>query len=192
MPVHSQVERALLEEERAERIGAFATQAMASVLSGASRELPAMTEDMTRSAVNGALDAALDPARQERLGGAVNMLVSTSVKSIAAWLALRKLIAAFRTSWMSRSMLPLVSSVKPRCSGMASPRLAPSSGSPSEKYVIVCGLPSSRSSKSSGFNPVMGVPCLSVRMTENCTRSTPALNRCCAVTVNDPRAATAT
>ena len=45
------------------------------------------------------------------------------------------------------------------------PRLAPS-GSPSAKYVMVCGLPSSDELEVPAFRPVIGAPCLSVRTTE--------------------------
>ena len=69
-----------------------------------------------------------------------------------------------RTSLMSDSMLPLVSRASPRCKGSTRPR-SPDSGNPSAKYVIDCGLPSSMTSKSSAFNPVIGDPCLSVTTT---------------------------
>ena len=88
-----------------------------------------------------------------------------------------------RTSVMSRSMLPLVSIATPRCSGSTSPSVSASPGSPSEKKLIFCGAPSSTSSKSSGFSPEMGAPCLSVTITEKCTRSTPPRMRCWAAIV---------
>jgi len=73
----------LSDGERSERIGALATNAMAGMLRGASRELPQATENMTRSAMNGALDAALDPGRRRDMESSVSVLVSAGVRAAA-------------------------------------------------------------------------------------------------------------
>lgn len=59
----------LSEEERAERIGALTTRAMAGIVRGASREL------------SGAMDEAMGPERRNQLSQAVGTIVAASVRS---------------------------------------------------------------------------------------------------------------
>jgi hypothetical protein len=71
------------EGERSARIDALVNKAITGMLRGASRELTPMAKDMTRNAMNGALDAALDPGRRANLESSVGVIVSTSVRSAA-------------------------------------------------------------------------------------------------------------
>jgi len=79
----------------------------------------------------------------------------------------RNLIAAPCASFMSACMLPLASTINPRCiAGLVSP-------SPFAKYSIACFLPSSITSKSSLVRSVTILPFLSVMVAANVARSTP-------------------
>ena len=70
---------ALSDKERAERIGALATRAMAGIVQGAMHELgPALT-DTTSGALNGAFDAALSPAHQRAFENLISGIVATTM-----------------------------------------------------------------------------------------------------------------
>lgn len=71
------------EEERMARIDALVTRATTRMADVAARELPPLAADVTRGAVGGALDAALDQDRAKALGRTMGDVVATTVRSAA-------------------------------------------------------------------------------------------------------------
>ena len=67
----------LSDRQRAERIGALATQAVTGILHGATRELGAGLSDATGSAV----DSALSPERRRALEGLITAVVMTTFRA---------------------------------------------------------------------------------------------------------------
>ncbi len=77
---------ALGDEERARRLDDLATRAATRILLGMERRLPAVTESVTRGAVDGALDAALAPDTRRKVERATGALIGSSVRAVTGGL----------------------------------------------------------------------------------------------------------
>ena len=73
----------LTEKEREERISAFTTRALTGTLRLLAAEAPPLGAGLTRGAVNGALDAALSPARSGKIADQLGLVMGQSVEAAA-------------------------------------------------------------------------------------------------------------